>query len=99
VGAAPKTKVSRHRRGNRRQNQRLTAPTLVLCNNCGLLMRAHHVCKACGFYRQRQVVVKVLLPRVGSILFITAVVCELTTLGAPQIVRPQEIHYNDKTLG
>jgi large subunit ribosomal protein L32 len=56
MGAAPKTKVSRHRRGNRRQHQRLDAPTLVPCSSCGKLMRAHHVCKACGMYRNRQVI-------------------------------------------
>jgi large subunit ribosomal protein L32 len=56
MGAVPKTKVSRHRRGNRRQHQRLTAPTLVPCQQCGQLMRAHHVCKSCGSYRGRQVI-------------------------------------------
>jgi large subunit ribosomal protein L32 len=56
MGAVPKTKVSRHRRGNRRQHQRLEAPTLVPCRDCGVLMRAHHVCKSCGKYRGRQVI-------------------------------------------
>jgi large subunit ribosomal protein L32 len=56
MGAVPKTKVSRHRRGNRRRNQALTAPTLVTCPRCGDLMRAHRVCKSCGTYRGRQVI-------------------------------------------
>ncbi len=56
MGAAPKTKVSRHRRGNRRRNQALTLPTLVPCKECGEMMLAHHVCKNCGMYRGRQVV-------------------------------------------
>jgi len=56
MGAAPKTKVSRHRRGNRRQHQRLDAPTLVPCSTCHQLMRAHRVCKSCGSYRGRQVI-------------------------------------------
>jgi large subunit ribosomal protein L32 len=56
MGAVPKHKVSRHRRGNRRQHQRLDAPTLVPCQQCGQLMRAHHVCKNCGGYRGRQVI-------------------------------------------
>lgn len=55
MGAVPKHKVSRHRRGNRRQHQTLDAPTLVRCSNCGALMRAHRVCKSCGTYRGRQV--------------------------------------------
>jgi len=56
MGAVPKNKVSRHRRGNRRQHQRLDAPTLVTCPQCGQLMRAHRVCKECGTYRGRQVI-------------------------------------------
>ncbi|GAB4215887.1 MAG: 50S ribosomal protein L32 [Roseiflexaceae bacterium] len=56
MGAVPKSKVSRHRRGNRRQHQRLEAPTLVPCEQCGELKRAHYVCKACGTYRGRQVI-------------------------------------------
>jgi large subunit ribosomal protein L32 len=56
MGAVPKTKVSRHRRGNRRQHQRLDAPMLVVCPQCGQLMRSHRVCKSCGSYRGRQVI-------------------------------------------
>ncbi len=55
MGALPKRKVSRHRRGNRRQHLALTAPTLVTCPECGSLMRAHVACKACGTYKGRQV--------------------------------------------
>ncbi|HZB96443.1 MAG TPA: 50S ribosomal protein L32, partial [Herpetosiphonaceae bacterium] len=35
MGAVPKRKVSRHRRGNRRRHQYLTAPQLTKCPNCG----------------------------------------------------------------
>jgi large subunit ribosomal protein L32 len=56
MGAVPKTKVSRHRRGNRRQHQRIDPPTLVVCPQCSALMRAHRVCKNCGTYRGRQVI-------------------------------------------
>jgi len=55
MGALPKHKVSRHQRGNRRQHQRLTAPKLVVCPECGNLMRAHRVCKECGTYKGRKV--------------------------------------------
>ncbi len=55
MGALPKRKVSRHQRGNRRQHLRLDAPTLVICPQCGNLMRAHRVCKDCGSYKGRQV--------------------------------------------
>ncbi|NTV62495.1 MAG: 50S ribosomal protein L32 [Oscillochloris sp.] len=56
MGALPKRKVSRHRRGNRRQHLALTAPTLVTCPKCGSLMRAHVACKNCGTYKGRQVI-------------------------------------------
>jgi large subunit ribosomal protein L32 len=55
MGAVPKRKVSRHRRGNRRQHLALTAPTMVNCPRCGKPMRAHYVCKVCGTYKGRQV--------------------------------------------
>lgn len=55
MGALPKRKVSRHRRGNRRQHLALTSPTLVTCPQCGELMRAHYACKNCGTYKGRQV--------------------------------------------
>jgi large subunit ribosomal protein L32 len=56
MGALPKRKVSRHRRGNRRQHLALTAPTLVKCPRCGSEMRAHFACKTCGTYKGRQVI-------------------------------------------
>jgi len=56
VGAVPASKVSRHRRGNRRQHQRLTIPELVACPKCKKLMRLHRVCKACGTYKGRQII-------------------------------------------
>jgi large subunit ribosomal protein L32 len=56
MGAVPKRKVSRHRRGNRRRHQYLTVPELAKCPNCGQLTRAHRVCTECGQYRGRQVV-------------------------------------------
>lgn len=58
MGAVPKHKVSRHQRGNRRRHQRLHAPTLVICHTCGAWMQAHRVCRSCGFYKGRRVVVK-----------------------------------------
>jgi len=55
MGAVPKRKISRHRRGNRRQHLALTAPILVKCPRCSKPMRAHYACKACGTYKGRQV--------------------------------------------
>jgi large subunit ribosomal protein L32 len=28
----------------------------VPCTQCGKRMRAHYVCKSCGYYRRRQVI-------------------------------------------
>lgn len=55
MGALPKRKVSRHRRGNRRQHLALTAPQLVTCPRCNNLMRNHYTCRICGTYKGRQV--------------------------------------------
>lgn len=56
MGAVPKKKVTRHHRGNRRRHQCLTAPMLIVCSNCGELMKSHQVCKACGTYRNRVII-------------------------------------------
>jgi large subunit ribosomal protein L32 len=57
MGALPKQRISRHRRGNRRRHIFLTAPALVSCESCRELKRPHHVCPNCGTYRGRQVLV------------------------------------------
>jgi large subunit ribosomal protein L32 len=56
MGALPKRKVSRHRRGNRRRHQYLTAPQLTKCPNCGEYNLSHRACKSCGQYKSRQVI-------------------------------------------
>jgi large subunit ribosomal protein L32 len=56
MGAVPRKKVTRHQRGNRRRHQYLTMPKLVVCPECGALMQAHRVCKACGTYKGREVI-------------------------------------------
>ncbi len=56
--AVPKRKVSKARRDKRRSNNNnLTAPGLVKCSNpdCNNLVRAHRVCKVCGFYDGKKV--------------------------------------------
>lgn len=56
MGAVPKRKVSRHRRGNRRRWQFLTAPELVRCPECTTMGLAYRVCRECGYYRGRLVI-------------------------------------------
>ena len=39
----------------RRSHDALKPGTWVECPNCGELKRPHHVCEACGHYREREV--------------------------------------------
>ena len=57
MGALPKQRISKHRRGNRRRHIFLAPVHLVDCNHCGALHRPHHVCPTCGWYNGRQVLV------------------------------------------
>ena len=55
--AVPKRKTSKARRDKRRNNLwKISAPALVKCPRCGEYKRTHRVCKACGYYGDRQVV-------------------------------------------
>lgn len=55
--AVPRAKTSKAVTRRRRSiNMKLDEPQLVACNNCGNLVRPHHVCPKCGFYRGRQVI-------------------------------------------
>jgi len=56
MGATPKERISRARRGNRRANQHLKVVHIVECPNCHNLHRAHYVCPSCGTYKGLQVV-------------------------------------------
>lgn len=57
--AVPKRKVSRSKRNMRRSHHRLPHVNLAECSNCGELKRPHHVCQACGYYNQREVIAQV----------------------------------------
>lgn len=56
MGALPKRKISRARRGNRRSHWKAQVPQLVTCPQCGTPVRPHHVCLACGTYRGIEVI-------------------------------------------
>jgi large subunit ribosomal protein L32 len=55
--AVPKGKISKSRGRMRRANWKLTAPAIVKCPRCQQMMLAHRVCKKCGYYDGKQVVV------------------------------------------
>ncbi|MHC8509498.1 MAG: 50S ribosomal protein L32 [Rhodospirillales bacterium] len=54
--AVPKKKVTRSRRNQRRAHDALTPGKAAECSHCGEMKRPHHVCPACGHYREREVV-------------------------------------------
>ena len=55
MGALPKKKVSRRRRGNRRMHDRIKLPPLSTCPQCQAIKVTHRVCQSCGTYNGRQV--------------------------------------------
>jgi large subunit ribosomal protein L32 len=54
--AVPKIKVSKQRKRKRRTHFKLHAPAMTVCPNCGEVTLSHQVCKACGFYKGREVI-------------------------------------------
>lgn len=57
--AVPKRRTSRAKRDMRRANHdRVTAPNLIPCPNCGDSMVPHRVCPACGHYKGREIVAR-----------------------------------------
>ncbi len=58
MGALPKRKISRIRRGHRRAHYlSLNMPKMVYCPQCHHLHLSHHVCKNCGSYKNHEVVI------------------------------------------
>ncbi len=53
--AVPKKKVSKSRRNMRRAHHSLASSVYEECPNCGELKQPHHVCGACGYYNDREV--------------------------------------------
>ena len=54
--AVPKRKTSKQRTRTLHANWKLAAPSLVECPQCHKLMLAHKVCKACGYYKGKEVI-------------------------------------------
>ena len=53
--AVPKSKVTRSRRGMRRSHDKLGIVNVVDCPDCGEKKLSHHICKACGYYRNTEI--------------------------------------------
>jgi len=56
--AVPKRRVSKQRRDNRRAHWKLVLPGLVVCPQCHEAKLPHRICRACGFYKGREVIKK-----------------------------------------
>lgn len=56
--AVQQNRVTRSKRNMRRAHDALKAVSSNECPNCGELKLPHHVCGACGYYRDREVVVQ-----------------------------------------
>ena len=54
--AVPKQRKTKSRRNQRRMHIYLDKPTLVDCPQCKEKKVAHVACKACGFYKNREVI-------------------------------------------
>jgi large subunit ribosomal protein L32 len=55
MGALPKQRISRARRGERRAHHQLEIPRLISCSHCKKPRLSHNACPNCGMYRGRQV--------------------------------------------
>lgn len=56
--AVPFRKVSKTRKRMRRAHNAMELPGLAKCPTCGETIKPHRVCKKCGSYKGKQVVVE-----------------------------------------
>jgi large subunit ribosomal protein L32 len=56
MGALPKRKTAKARKGRRRSHDRLSPPTLIECPQCHSPKLPHRVCPTCGSYAGRDVI-------------------------------------------
>lgn len=54
--AVPKRRWSKARSHSLHANWKLSTPNLVECPQCHQLMAQHKVCKACGFYKGKEII-------------------------------------------
>ena len=57
--AVPKRKTTRSRRDMRRaHHDKVVAPNVIPCANCGETMLPHRICGECGHYKGREIIAK-----------------------------------------
>ena len=50
------SKITRSKRGMRRAHDSLRAINVIECPNCGEQKITHHICKACGYYGDKEII-------------------------------------------
>ena len=56
--AVPFRRTSKTAKRKRRSHYKLSVPGMVVCPNCGEMKLAHRVCKECGTYNGKTVLVE-----------------------------------------
>ena len=54
----PKRRHSSRRQAKRSRALTLPRVTLVACSQCGQMTTAHRICKHCGYYKGKAVIIK-----------------------------------------
>ncbi len=54
----PKRRHSRQRKGKRRASISLSLTATTICSQCGSVSVPHIACKACGYYKGKQVIAR-----------------------------------------
>lgn len=54
--ATPKKRLCRSKRDMRRAHDFLTVKATNSCSNCGAIVKPHHVCPSCGYYKGKSIV-------------------------------------------
>ena len=54
MGALPKRKISKSRRGERRAHNALKVTGMSKCPKCGNVKREHFACAFCGYYKDKK---------------------------------------------
>ncbi len=53
MGALPKRKISKARKGKRRSQNALKVEGMTKCSKCGNVKRSHFECEYCGNYKTK----------------------------------------------
>ncbi|MBI2031012.1 MAG: 50S ribosomal protein L32 [Candidatus Levybacteria bacterium] len=53
----PKKRHSRQRQGKRRKSIKLGLTNRAVCENCHKIIKPHTVCKFCGYYNKKQIII------------------------------------------